>query len=335
MKLKTLFPLALLAGFLAPQLAHADETVTDWKGNKITLKEGEVNSHGVKIHYYTVGEGPLVFISHGNGGWWFDWRNQLAMLSKRYKVVLYDMRGFNKSDKVVGLENNVDAKFEEDLKTLQEHFTKGPAIHLGHDQGGMVLWCYAMNYPNKVRLLVQTNAIHPRAFVRDLAFSPEQQKASLYIQAMHDDPPKAYAREKNFVMNPDRPLAHADNPETHKMRVDAFNRTGDQGFQETVDWYRANFPKTPYSPDAAAFGSHGSDFPHIKAPTLNIHSLADTALMAGGTNQLGTWVDNEFSLITLPGATHWVMEEKPEQFNAILANWLDMHDPMQTRLSAR
>ena len=120
--------------------AYADETVTDWKGNKFTLQEGDVDSHGVKIHYYTVGKGPLLIISHGNGDYWFAWRNQLAMLTKRYKVVLYDLRGFNKSDHPTGMENNVNAKYEQDLLAVQEHFTKGPAVHIGHDQGGMVLW---------------------------------------------------------------------------------------------------------------------------------------------------------------------------------------------------
>ena len=185
--LRTLL-IAMIA--LAPlQAAFADEEVTDWKGVKIHLQEGDVDNNGVKIHYYTAGKGPLVFISHGNGQFWFGWRNQLAFLSQRYQVVLYDLRAFNKSDKPVGVENYTNAKLVSDLLAVQNHFTKEPAIHIGHDQGGMVLWGFAMTHPEKVRLLIQTNAIHPRAFIRELAINPEQRKASLYIQRTIGNPP--------------------------------------------------------------------------------------------------------------------------------------------------
>ena len=326
--------LAGLLGTAAASFAHADETVTDWKGNKVTLQEGDVDSHGVKIHYYTVGEGPVLIISHGNGDFWFQWRNQISAFSKKYKVVIYDMRGYNKSDKVLGLENNVDAKFEEDLKAVQEHFTQGPAIHIGHDQGGMVLWCYAMNYPDKVRLLIQMNAIHPRAFIRQLALNTDQAKASYYIEDMIVDTAKAYERSIKS-MAPDSPRRAGDPPDVKKMWADAYARTGEIGRKETTDWYRANFPAKPYTPDSKAFGSHGVEFPHIKAPTLVIESLGDQALTPGGYDQLGTWIDAEYQLVTLPVPNHFAQVELPGTINPIMANWLDVHDPSPKRLSER
>ena len=334
MKLKYWTLLGVFAGLFttgASSFAYADETVTDWKGNKVTLQEGDVDSRGVKIHYYTVGEGPLLIISHGNGNYWFDWRNQISAFSKKYKVVVYDMRGYNKSDKITGIENNVDAKFEEDLKAVQEHFTQGPAIHIGHDQGGMVLWCYAMNYPDKVRLLIQMNAIHPRAFVRQLALNTEQAKASYYIEDMIVDTEKAYARSIAGLTT----VRPNDPPEIQKMRADANMRTTEKGRIETVDWYRANFPGKPYTPDSRAFGSHGVEFPHVKAPTLVIAALGDRALTPGGYDQLGTWIDAEYQLVTLPVPNHSAQTELPDTINPIMANWLDVHDPSPKRLSKR
>ncbi len=318
--------LAVMAGFLQVQTARADETVTDYLGNKIVLKEGFVENNGVKIHYYHVGEGPVLIISHGNGDYWFGWRHQLAFLAQRYKVVVYDLRNFNKSDKVNGQAGNADINFENDLKAVQEKFTDGPAVHMGNDQGGMVLWTYAMRYPEKVKLLIQTNTIHPRAFVRELAKNDQQAKASWYIQQFIDDPFKKGLEFERNAMSPDRPGRTFPSPEIEKMWRDAYARTTDKGLQGTVDWYRFNFPSTPYSPNDYAFGYHGTDFPHVKAPTLVVQALNDSALRPSGYNDLGSWIDADLTLITWKDGDHFQNSNQPARFNETIGRWLDAYD---------
>lgn len=324
--MKTIFALliAALTGLASLQPASAEEVVTDYQGNTVRLQEGDVRSNGINIHYYTVGAGPLVFISHGHTAFWFDWRNQISALSKKFKVVIYDVRNHNKSGAISGVENNTNTKLQEDLLALQNHFTDGPAIYLGHDLGGMVLWGYAMDHPDKVKLLMIENAIHPRAFIRDLAHSPAQQQASIYIQSMHDDPKAAAERAKgNF--SPDNPRRTFKTPEARKLWTDAFNHTSDTAFQGNIDWYCANFPKKPYTADAVGFGHQDADFPHVKAPTLLIHALDDTALMPGGVDGLGQWIDNGFTLTTLPSGGHNILSDAPGVINTILLNWLGTH----------
>lgn len=320
--MRKLYVLAFAAmALFQTHAARADETVTDYLGNKVVLQEGFVENKGVKIHYYHVGEGPVLIISHGNGDYWFGWRNQIAFLAKRYKVVLYDLRNYNKSDKVLGQAGNIDINFENDLKAVQEKFTDGPAVHIGNDQGGMVLWTYAMRYPEKVRLLIQSNTIHPRAFVRELAKNDVQAKTSWYIQRNIDEP---FA--KHSVMDPDRPGRVFETAEVEKMWRAAFARDGVKGMQGTVDWYRFNFPSKPYSPNDYAFGYHGSDFPHIKAPTLVIAALNDPALRPSGYDELGSWIDAEFTLLTWPDGGHFQNADQPARFNDAIGRWLDAYD---------
>ncbi len=326
MKLFYALCMVALVGAMPVRAALADETVTDYNGNKITLKEGVVENKGVKIHYYTVGAGPVLIISHGNGDYWFGWRNQLAMLSKRYTVVLYDLRNFNKSDKANGQGSTADINFEDDLKAVQEKFTNGPAVHMGNDQGGMVLWTYAMRYPEKIKLLIQSNTIHPRAFVRELSKNEQQAKSSWYIQQFIDDPFKKGLEFERNVMNPDRPGRVFGSPELEKMWRDAYARTTDKGLQGTVDWYRFNFPATPYKPTDYAFGYQGADFPHIKSPTLVVEALNDSALRPGGYDQLGTWIDADFTLVTWPQGDHFQNANQPEKFNTLIGKWLDAND---------
>ena len=44
------------------------------------------DNDGVRIHYVTLGEGPLVVFLHGFPNQWYDWRYQLAALADEYQV---------------------------------------------------------------------------------------------------------------------------------------------------------------------------------------------------------------------------------------------------------
>ena len=91
-------------------MSGAEDVIADWKGTTVRLQEGDAMSDGVKIHYHTAGEGPLLILVHGIGGYWFDWRHQIPELSKQYKVVAMTQRGFNRSDQPVGVEHYTAAK---------------------------------------------------------------------------------------------------------------------------------------------------------------------------------------------------------------------------------
>ena len=64
-----------------------------------------VSEGGVKIHYASLGQGPLVVMIHGFPDFWYTWRHQMAALSKHFQVVAIDQRGYNLSDKPKGVEN--------------------------------------------------------------------------------------------------------------------------------------------------------------------------------------------------------------------------------------
>ena len=50
-------------------------------------QEGYANSNGVKIHYVTLGKGPLVVMLHGFPDYSYTWRDQMPVLAKHYQVV--------------------------------------------------------------------------------------------------------------------------------------------------------------------------------------------------------------------------------------------------------
>src|SRR5215470_15939116 len=69
------------------------------------VEHGYADSNGVKIHYASLGSGPLIVMIHGFPDFWYTWRDQMEALSKNYQVVAIDQRGYNLSDKPKGVEN--------------------------------------------------------------------------------------------------------------------------------------------------------------------------------------------------------------------------------------
>ena len=93
------------------------------------VTHGHAVSDGVKIHYASLGQGPLVVMIHGFPDFWYTWRHQMEALSKEYHVVAIDQRGYNLSDKPKGLEHY-------DLKLLVADVA-AVIRHVGRERAGI------------------------------------------------------------------------------------------------------------------------------------------------------------------------------------------------------
>ena len=146
------------------------------------VKHGFADSNGVKIHYATLGKGPLVVMILGFPDYWYSWRHQMEALAEDHQVVAIDMRGYNKSDKPKGKEQ-YDMKFLiGDVLAVVKHFKKEKATIVGHDWGGAGAWGVAMAAPQICDKLIILNLPHMRGLSRELANNPQQQKNSAYAR---------------------------------------------------------------------------------------------------------------------------------------------------------
>ena len=71
----------------------------------VGAKHGYADSNGVRIHYVSMGKGPLVVMVHGFPDYWYSWRRQMPELAKHFHVVAIDQRGYNRSGQPEGVEN--------------------------------------------------------------------------------------------------------------------------------------------------------------------------------------------------------------------------------------
>ncbi|MEM9046187.1 MAG: alpha/beta hydrolase [Pseudomonadota bacterium] len=97
------------------------------------------------------GSGPPLFLIHGIGAARDTWRFTLPVLTSKFTVVSYDLRGHGTSpmpDRPFGLDELV-----EDLERVRERTGIEEAHFAGHSLGGMIGPAYARRYPARVRSL--------------------------------------------------------------------------------------------------------------------------------------------------------------------------------------
>src|SRR5580698_8380869 len=161
----TLLALLLSAVAYASNLTGADI--------ESRVKNGYADSNGVKIHYASLGKGPLIVMIHGFPDYWYTWRDQMAALSRNYQCVAIDQRGYNLSDKPKGVENYDVRLLVGDVAAVIKSLGHDKAIIVGHDWGGFVAWQFALNLPQMTDRLIILNLPHPRGLRRELTNNPQ------------------------------------------------------------------------------------------------------------------------------------------------------------------
>ena len=126
------------------------------------IEHGYAENDGVKIHYATIGEGPLVVMIHGFPDYWYSWRDQMETLADDFQVVAIDQRGYNKSDQPDGEESYNMRHLVGDVAATIRSLGKDKATVVGHDWGGAVAWQVALNLPDMVEGLIILNPATPQ-----------------------------------------------------------------------------------------------------------------------------------------------------------------------------
>jgi pimeloyl-ACP methyl ester carboxylesterase len=289
----------MLVLFLFQALAYAE---TDFDSK---VKHDFANNNGVKIHYASIGKGPLVVMIHGFPDFWYSWRDQMQGLSANYQVVAIDQRGYNLSDKPKGVEN-YDVKFlVSDVAAVIKHLGKDKAIIVGHDWGGFVAWNFAMTMPEMTDKLIVLNLPHPRGLAHELATNPQQQKNSGYARSFQKE-----GAEK--ALTAEGLARWVKDPKAKEKYIEAFKKSD---FEAMLNYYKRNYPREPYQEDP-------SPVVKIKMPVLLIHGLADTALLAGALNNTWEWVEKDLTIVTIPGAGHFVQQDASELVTKSMKMWL-------------
>lgn len=117
----------------------------------------KVQVNDIEVNYEVRGEGePIIFI-HGSGASWKMWKPQIEQFSKKYKMIMIDMRGHGKSSKYFP-DNTYSIKvISQDLKHFLDTLGIEKTHIIGLSQGSVVAQLFAIENSGYVNKLVLSN----------------------------------------------------------------------------------------------------------------------------------------------------------------------------------
>ena len=253
------------------------------------LQAGTALHQGRKVHFAVSGRGPstLVLIH----GWTCDgsfWAANLPGLAKRARVLVVDLPGHGRSDPLIP---STMEGFGDAVVAAMDAARVRKAVLVGHSMGGAVMLAVARSHPERVQALVAADSTFP-----DAASAAKYTGFASRLAG----PQGLDTREKMV-----RSMFTPDTPKAVQEQV----LKGMLGAPEAVAVAAMQGMFTP--------GFWKDDV--VPLPFLEIGAGTSSWLSEGGLRKRFP----KASLVRMEGTGHFLMMEKPEEFNRILLAWLD------------
>ena len=222
------------------------------------LKKTAALPDGEALAYIDMGDasGPAVVLIHGYTDSARDWVPLLPYLSKRFRLILVDIRGHGKSSKPECCYNRLD--FAYDIKLLLDALGVERADIVGHSLGSIIAQTFAEYWPTRTRrvVLISSSGGPPRgvpAKPPQFDFAAEIRKLKEPIEA--DSPFMIAWWDSPTPVDPDFIRRQRQDAAAIPLRV--WLAVLDQGLS------------------ANSFAELQSTLPRLKAPTLLIWGSKD------------------------------------------------------------
>jgi len=243
---------------------------------------------GIPIHSTVRGSGPktIVFVH----GWTCDessWQNQVPFFEKNYRVITLDLPGHGKSGSPKNGPLTMEL-FARSIEAVRVEAKAGKIALVGHSMGTPVIREYARLYPANVAAMVPVDGV-------------------LHLSGSPNAPNAERMKGPDGVKN------------REAMIRGMFGKSATPPIQEHILKMMLAAPETTaYQAMAATFAAPNWKDETFAVPALGIyadHSGADDPAYFKKTFPNGSTVE-------VPGTGHFVMMEKPDEFNQLLADFL-------------
>jgi haloalkane dehalogenase len=118
---------------------------------------------GVRLHYLDEGQGPPVWLMHGNTTWSYLYRKVIPpLVSAGYRCFVPDLMGFGLSDKPEGEAAHSLKRHVLQMTELIERLGLRGLTVVGQDWGGPIALRYAIEHKNNIRALALLNTFVER-----------------------------------------------------------------------------------------------------------------------------------------------------------------------------
>ena len=256
--------------------------------------------NGESIYYEVSGEGTPVVLIHG---WSLNlrmWDPQVSALSRRFRVIRYDRRGFGKST------GNEDITWDaEDLNALLHQLGVAKAHILGMSQGARVALQFARDHSDRVSSLILHAAPAPDGFGLQWT-GADRTRFDEWTTIAREQGLDAFRRVWSSHPLMAIPAGHAD----AKARL-----------TELLAAYRGGRFLSPASPSGAVAAITMDDVPRIRVRTLVLVGEKEVPFLQIVARALAYYLPDA-RLVTVPGGGHMVNLIEPDRYNTALLDFL-------------
>jgi pimeloyl-ACP methyl ester carboxylesterase len=283
-----------------------------WNG--VAFKKQFVSVNGVRLNVLTAGQGEAVVLLHGYPQSGHIWRHVAPELAKNHTVIVPDLRGYGESEITAGGYDMLNVG--KDIRELVRHFGFNKAKVVGHDWGGAVGYAYAAQYRDEGT---------------KLAFMESALMGAGFEQLWNFAAPNPGLTFLPFLLMGDITQELMLGKEEAYLRHIWTMFTGDKQALPFSDWqpYVTALKRPQGAIGGAQYYRHAYEsMPQIKK--LNEVKLSVPVLSVSGEKSFGNFqeafvrnfADNVSQFLVLPGAGHFVPEERPAEVTQALRTFL-------------
>jgi len=277
-----------------------------------TFHSRYINANGVSQHAVIGGDGPPLLLVHGWPENWYAWRMVMPTLAENYTVIAVDQRGIGLTEKPP--EGYDSTTLANDLIGLMDALGHDRFAVVGHDIGLVISYALAADYHDRVdRVVLLEVPGPPMPDHSPPLFAPAPVNNRLWHIAFN----RADGVAEQLVAGREKVFYGYE-----------FTIQGGHLPDEVVDYY-VGLVSTPEALRGSFAFYRAWDATMAQNGDRAATPLAMPVLAIGGETSWGPAVGgamgplaNDVQTVVIPGASHWVAEEAPEELLDVLATFL-------------
>ena len=305
-----------------------------------------ITTNGIRMRIVEVGEGPLVVLVHGFPESWYSWRHQLpALADAGYHAVAIDVRGYGETDGPEPVEAYTMKELTADVAGVIEALGEESAVIVGHDWGSMISWHTALLHPKRVRAVAGLSVAYaPRAPMPPTQLMKQIFGDHFFYILYFQEPGVAEAEFEPDIRRFLRLFYHSasgEAPEVSMLPEKKKGATFLEGLPEPaqssawlsdadLDYYVAAFERAGVRGGLNRYRNMDRDWEElpqlagakIEQPALFIIGERDPVRRFTNPEGMREHAKNLRDLVVVPGAGHWVQQERPKETNEALLAFL-------------
>ena len=298
----------------------------------------------MRLAVYEQGQGPAVIFLHGFPELAFSWRHQLpALAGAGFRAIAPDQRGYGRTTVPSNVSDYRIAELIADVHGLLDALDLESATFVGHDWGALVLWQMAMLAPERINKLVILNIPHfPRFPVEPIGMLRKLLGNDYYIvnfqdsdeaDRVFDSNPRHFLNRmmrRNQITRKKFEKLPAEQQVISLLRsVKSAHASGEALLTKAeLDYYASAFARSGFTGPINWYRNWTHNWEQLEGidqridmPTLFIGAMDDVVIGLHHIDAMKPLV-GDLSVHILENCGHWTQQEKPDEVNQLILEWL-------------